>query len=858
MKVLSCLIHVSKICNIIVIVTFLYCSFLYMFDNVLNNLEYNVIHKKSIESSKTEFLAVFNKKYSILSINKKLSLFYYSKKTSNLFRSFIIERFFLFCKNVHVKFKRLINNIGSTYKKAKNCIYLYLKKKKKNFFINYDNYFAFGNEINEYSYVFHKNYYQLKPKLTKRKKKEKISKCINNKINTKNGNKKSLKSNNNLHYEIENTLISKKENDLYLKNEKKYNIVGKRLNKKEKSNEENNKSILKGNIGNYSIQRYDIINPKYYLIKKIKNIFKKTKRNSLEELDVIYMPDIIEKKAKTSKCKMCMVNIEKSIYALKIRNENTDDINKSLDKKKYSDIQVYYDYEDIYYIDKYEKERIKKEIINMKYLFYISLLQNKYKMINFTKRLLLSNPNKDKEKYLEIDRYKHKRINYTIKEKLGQGAYGEIWYAISINEKYLFKDVVLKKILINNDEETSQLNAMREVYFGEILKNCDNISRFIEYFEEYETNDGENYYRYFWLVFANEGYSLSKHIFETDTNNSGMLIPSSLWWSIKKENIGMLVLKDLIYQILNGINIAHKKNITHRDIKMENIFVSSKTPFTVRIGDWGSAVEFSNPQFLFIPSENEETDGYQPPESLFGHMKNNFMRLPYYDIWGIGIVFLQFVLGTKNPLEVKNKRNEIKLKKLFSKYPINALKEAIFLQSLSELCLTPWSKSSEHLILTHKKQLYSFIYSNNIIINKLKYHISNTLINIKNQSFNIVYNIISQRYNSLISIPTSPLCSDWRCLNKYNSNISFKKEYHPVDIIYKNMSHIFNESKNNFFNNNTCNDEQFQKILQERDPSGIGLPNKNARNLLRQLLQFDYTNRITAQEALNHPWFLEN
>ncbi|CRH01698.1 serine/threonine protein kinase, putative [Plasmodium relictum] len=856
MKILSFLVYFSKLCNIIIILTFSYYSFLYLFDETISKLKYNIIEKNSIEFSKTDFLIIFNK-CSILSRNKRLNLFNDLEKRDNFFKGSFIEYFSLFCKNFHINFKRLISYIGITYEKAKNCICL--KEEKKKFFFNYYNYFAFGDEVNEYSYIFHRNNYKLEHELTKRKKKkEKRENCINNKIDWKINNKKNWNNNNDIYCENENNLISKNEKVLDLKNKKKYNMISKKLNKKEKYNEENNKSILKENTSSYSLQRNNNINSKYYLIKKIKDIFKKKKKKDLKDLDVIYIPDTTERETKVLKCKTCLINLEKYLYALKISNEEADDMNKSLDKKKSSDIQIYYDYDNVYYIDKYERERKKKEIISMKYLFYASLLKSNYKMINFTKRLLLSNRNKNKEIYLEIDRYKHKRINYTIKEKLGQGAYGEIWYAISINGKSPFKDVVLKKILINKDEEASQLNAMREVYFGEILKNCDNISRFIEYFEEYETNDGKNYYRYFWLVFADEGYSLSKHLFQTDMNNSGMLIPSSLWWSIKKQNIGMLVLKDLIYQILNGINIAHKKNITHRDIKMENIFVSSKTPFTVRIGDWGSAVEFSNPRFLFMPSENEETDGYQPPESLFGHMKNNFMRLPYYDMWGIGIVFLQFVLGTKNPLEVKNKRNEIELKKLFSKYPINALKEAIFLQSLSELCLTPWSKSSELLILHHKKPLYSSIYSKNIIINKLKYHTSNTLINIKNQSFNIVYNIISQKYNSLVSIPTSPVCSDWRCVNKYSSNISFKEEYHPVDIIYKNVSNIFNETKNNFFNNNTCNDEQFQKILQERDPSGIGLPNKNARNLLRQLLQFDYNNRINAQEALNHPWFLEN
>ena len=45
-----------------------------------------------------------------------------------------------------------------------------------------------------------------------------------------------------------------------------------------------------------------------------------------------------------------------------------------------------------------------------------------------------------------------------------------------------------------------------------------------------------------------------------------------------------------------------------------------------------------------------------------------------------------------------------------------------------------------------------------------------------------------------------------------------------------------------------------QTSLQHRDPQGIGLPSAEGRDLLRQLLRWNAEDRITAMEALDHPY----
>lgn len=67
--------------------------------------------------------------------------------------------------------------------------------------------------------------------------------------------------------------------------------------------------------------------------------------------------------------------------------------------------------------------------------------------------------------------------------------------------------------------------------------------------------------------------------------------------------------------------MAHSANITHRDVKGSNVFVTDTWPPVVRLGDFGSAL--TSPPSEEVrklygaegPSEDEETSEYTPPEA---------------------------------------------------------------------------------------------------------------------------------------------------------------------------------------------------------------------------------------------------
>ncbi|VWU50364.1 serine/threonine protein kinase, putative [Hepatocystis sp. ex Piliocolobus tephrosceles] len=894
MKIFSSIIYAYILCNIITVINILHYCFLYVFKKSVINVKHkNNIERDIIHTNKSDVNFLFDINQYIYSTKKDTLSYLFDnnyindakkkkKKTAqvSLFSTYFFSLFVQ--KGVNIFLKNVFFYIYDYYQKIKKIILFLLCLKTKNKIKYYKNRFMLvsaNNVINNdelhFPYPSDNNFVNVE---------------VNKAINDQNNENELIKK---LHSKYIITDIMSLTNEIWRKKKK----ADKSLNKYDGSQKKHLAKVLlheqkeykkithkkettslNNNTYTYNIlNRQKLIHNKYYLIKKIKNIKKKRYNDIYNTVSIIY---ISETKLKTEddktksvingiysdknehvhvQCKNCMVRTKQPLYALKVKNDRSVIISSS------SDIQVYYNYELMRCTN---QNKQCGETYPCRYKTYPCYYKKRSNygnyLIKYENRLTRYRKKKKKPTY-ELSRYYPKIQNYTLKNKLGKGNYGEIWYAINVKNNNLIKNVVLKKILINKDEETSEKNAMREVYFGELLKYCDNISRFIEYFKEYQIDENKEEHLYVWLVFANEGYALSSHLFDVNNEkNSFLVTPSLLWWSIKKQNIGMLVLKDIIKQILNGINIAHSKKITHRDLKMENIFLSATTPYSVRIGDWGSAVEYDNDNFMYIPTKDEETYGYQPPESLFGHMKNNYMRLPYYDMWCIGIIFLQFVLGTKYPLEVKNKRDENKIKNMYAKYSKSALNKTIFIQSLYELCLLPWSYSSNIIIPLHEykhSNNSSSIYNNNIIINKLTHYIinNNNLLFIKKYISDFYIN----NYNLLMSIPASATCPDWGCIStyKHQSFPFINKDYFVNNIYSKGLSKI-NKFKNHlkheqFLFQKKCTDEHFQSILQERDPSGVGLPNKNARNLLRRLLDFDYATRITAEEALNHPWFLE-
>ncbi|KAI5836716.1 kinase-like domain-containing protein [Morchella snyderi] len=107
--------------------------------------------------------------------------------------------------------------------------------------------------------------------------------------------------------------------------------------------------------------------------------------------------------------------------------------------------------------------------------------------------------------------------------------------------------------------------------------------------------------------------------------------------------------KEITIQVLNGLQILHKKNIYHRDIKpqlwkLQNILIARLDPIWVKIADFG----VSRKAYNTTMKSNWGTESYRPPE-LRGIItrKRGQQRFPHYslDIWSLGVLVYELLAG---------------------------------------------------------------------------------------------------------------------------------------------------------------------------------------------------------------------
>lgn len=95
--------------------------------------------------------------------------------------------------------------------------------------------------------------------------------------------------------------------------------------------------------------------------------------------------------------------------------------------------------------------------------------------------------------------------------------------------------------------------------------------------------------------------------------------------------------KNLFKQIIEGLLYLHENNISHRDIKMENIILKNKTE--IKIIDFGFSTYAPKDKFLnfFCGTPN-----YMPPEII---LKKDYLG-ESADIWSIGILLYSILCGS--------------------------------------------------------------------------------------------------------------------------------------------------------------------------------------------------------------------
>ena len=223
--------------------------------------------------------------------------------------------------------------------------------------------------------------------------------------------------------------------------------------------------------------------------------------------------------------------------------------------------------------------------------------------------------------------------NYELLKLIGVGSFGQVYLAnhIPTNFKVAIKIVNIHK----NPRIKSKYDILKEL-------NHINIIKIFDYFEKYDKS---------YIVFE---YISGGELF-TQIETKG--------------HLKQIELSTIFFQLIKILKYLHKKNIYHRDLKLENILLSKNN--LIKLIDFGSAIKQND---ISINSSKNNllltkcgSINYCAPEILKGVEYNGKMA----DIWSLGVIL--YVLSTGSlPFDENNESELIKkIIKCKINYPVD-------------------------------------------------------------------------------------------------------------------------------------------------------------------------------------------
>lgn len=193
-------------------------------------------------------------------------------------------------------------------------------------------------------------------------------------------------------------------------------------------------------------------------------------------------------------------------------------------------------------------------------------------------------------------------------EKIGEGTYGVVYKA---QEKKSGRIIALKKIRLNDENEGVPATTIREVSILKTLKHSTIVNLETVLYKQNK------------MYLAMEYLDLDLRKYIDNIRRANKAIPSD-------------VLKFFTQQILTAIEYCHARAILHRDLKPQNILISSN--LRLKLADFGLGRSIGIP--LRTYTHDIVTLWYRPPELLLG--------MKYYseavDVWSAAAIIAELVL----------------------------------------------------------------------------------------------------------------------------------------------------------------------------------------------------------------------
>lgn len=229
--------------------------------------------------------------------------------------------------------------------------------------------------------------------------------------------------------------------------------------------------------------------------------------------------------------------------------------------------------------------------------------------------------------------------NYKKVKLVGRGAFGLVYKATQYNTKEeKSRTVALKQIKTEGIKEGFPTTALREIAIMRHLKHPNIIE--LEDIVYTPPNDENKNQGTIYLVFPYMEHELTG-LYEA---NVSFTVPQ---------------IKNIMYQILLGMQYLHDMKIIHRDIKSGNILYNNIGE--VKIGDFGLARVHNPTNINKRYTQLVVTLWYRAPEILLGLRQYN----QAVDMWSIACVFAELFNGGN--VLFRGKDDDDQLRKIFEK-----------------------------------------------------------------------------------------------------------------------------------------------------------------------------------------------
>ncbi len=212
---------------------------------------------------------------------------------------------------------------------------------------------------------------------------------------------------------------------------------------------------------------------------------------------------------------------------------------------------------------------------------------------------------------------------YKLKEKIGQGAMGQVYRG----ETPEGKTVAVKMILAHLADNEKTLKRFRhEARLAQKLAHPNVVKTL-----DFEEDDG-----YFYLVMEYvKGKTLDKYL---QAENQDLFASLS---DISKDNVALSI--KIMRQMASVLQAAHELGIVHRDIKPENIIIDNNG--NAKLLDFGLARDAESAMSFHTMTNNSvETPAYMSPEQHEGLGETGI----HSDLYSLGVSIYQCLSGKAN------------------------------------------------------------------------------------------------------------------------------------------------------------------------------------------------------------------